>query len=143
MKGVRKLIEVQTKQQVEIVDITRQVMDIVQSSGIREGMALVYPHHTSSAVYISDSDTCLQGDFESVLARLVPERDDYAHDRTDPKLSATAHLKAILAGTDPIVKLGPRKEDPDFELYRTEREVIVANKHKNHYPSWEDDSDEP
>lgn len=133
MKSVRKLIEVQTQQQVEIVDITRQVMDIVKSSGVREGMALVYPHHTSSAVYISDSDRCLQGDFESVLARLVPERDDYAHDRTDPKLNATAHLKAILAGHHVVMPVTSGKLDlgtyqtvyyAEFDGRRT-KEILV------------------
>jgi len=117
MKSVRKLIEVQTKRQVEIVDITRQVIDIVRSSGVRDGMALVYPHHTSSAVYISDSDRCLQGDLESVLARLVPERDDYTHDRTDPKHNATAHLKAILAGHHVVIPV--TDGDLDLGTYQT------------------------
>ncbi len=103
MKSVRKMIEVQTRQQVEIVDITRTVVDIVRSSGIRDGMALVYPHHTSSAVYISDSDRALQSDLEIVLAGLVPERDDYGHDRTDPKRNAAAHLKAILTGHHVVI----------------------------------------
>ena len=133
MKSVRKLIEVQTQQQVEIVDITRQVMDIVNSSGVREGMALVYPHHTSSAVYISDSDRCLQGDFESVLVQLVPERDDYAHDRTDPKHNATAHLKAILAGHHVVMPVTAGKLDlgtyqtvyyAEFDGRRT-KEILV------------------
>jgi secondary thiamine-phosphate synthase enzyme len=133
MKSVRKLIEVQTQQQVEIVDITRQVMEIVRSSGVSEGMALVYPHHTSSAVYISDSDRCLQGDFESVLALLVPERDDYAHDRTDPKLNATAHLKAILAGHHVVMPVTNGKLDlgtyqtvyyAEFDGRRT-KEILV------------------
>lgn len=98
MKSVRKEIEISTNDKIEIVDITSRVEDIVRSSGIEDGLALVYPMHTSSAVYISDSDRALTGDFEALLAELAPINRDYAHDRSDPKQNAVAHLKAILAG---------------------------------------------
>jgi len=103
VKSVRKIVEVETTHRIEVVDITRKVVDIVRSSGIRDGMALVYPHHTSSAVYVSDSDRALQSDFESILNDLVPDRPDYGHDRTDPKHNAAAHLKAILAGHHVVI----------------------------------------
>ncbi len=98
MKSVRKKIEITTRDKVEIVDITSRVEEIVRSSGIEDGLALVYPMHTSSAVYISDSDRALTGDFERLLDELAPTDRDYGHDRSDPKQNAAAHLKAILAG---------------------------------------------
>jgi secondary thiamine-phosphate synthase enzyme len=98
MKCVRKEIDVTTRHSVEIVDITPRVDEIVRSSGIEDGLALVYPMHTSSAVYISDSDRALTADFEKLLAELAPDDREYGHDRSDPKQNATAHLKAILAG---------------------------------------------
>ena len=55
MKSVRELIHLQTAEKEEILNITQRVMEIVSGSGIGEGMALVYPMHTSSAVYVSDT----------------------------------------------------------------------------------------
>ena len=88
MPTFRAEITLCTKERVEIVDITGQVEDACRTSGIREGIALVFPHHTSSAVYISDSDRSLTGDFSSILSELAPEDRDYAHDLTDYKKNA-------------------------------------------------------
>ena len=61
-------ITMRTKEREEIVDITALVAEAVSESGVSDGIALVFPHHTSSAVYISDSDRSLTGDFRSILA---------------------------------------------------------------------------
>ncbi len=98
MRSHRKLLRFQTRKRTEIIDITAEVEGEVLKSGIREGLALIYPMHTSAAVYVSDSDRALTGDLESLLARVVPRGAGYAHDAADPKGNADGHLKAILCG---------------------------------------------
>ncbi len=98
MKSHRKLLWFQTQARTEIIDITEEVDAAVRESGISEGLALIYPMHTSAAVYVSDSDRALTEDLASLLARLAPPGAGYAHDASDPKGNADGHLKAILCG---------------------------------------------
>ena len=98
MKSLDEEIEIHTGEKQEIVNITPRLKDIVTRSGVREGLALVFPLHTSSAVYISDSDFSLTEDFRDLAAKLVPAAAGYRHDEADYKKNADAHLKAILAG---------------------------------------------
>jgi secondary thiamine-phosphate synthase enzyme len=122
-----------TKEREEIVDITGRVEKAVSDSGIQDGIVLVFPHHTSSAVYISDSDRSLTGDFSAILSEVAPEGRDYAHDLTDYKKNAHGHIRANIAGhhiTIPIT--GGR---PDLGVYQTiyyaefdgkrEKEIVI------------------
>jgi secondary thiamine-phosphate synthase enzyme len=133
MPTFRAEIKIRTDTRVEIVDITHHVADACSESGIRDGMALVFPHHTSSAVYISDSDRSLTGDFGSILGELAPEAREYAHDRTDYKKNAFGHIRANLAGHHIIIPITDGK--PDLGMYQTiyyaefdglrEKEIII------------------
>ncbi|HPS00265.1 MAG TPA: secondary thiamine-phosphate synthase enzyme YjbQ [Candidatus Sumerlaeota bacterium] len=98
MPTYRKELHFCTTRACEILNITDQVEGAVAESSIQEGMALVYPMHTSSAVYVSDSDYSLTQDFADLLDELVPASREYRHDRTDYKKNAAGHLKAILSG---------------------------------------------
>lgn len=98
MAHFRKELHFTTSKPSEIVNITSQVESATRESGIQEGLLLVYPMHTSSAVYVSDSDWSLTEDFADLLAELAPDSKHYRHDETDYKKNAAGHLKAILTG---------------------------------------------
>jgi secondary thiamine-phosphate synthase enzyme len=98
MKHFRDELYFCTEQQEQIINITPDVTGVVDQSGIMEGLVLVYPMHTSSAVYLSDSDFSLTADFADILSELVPDSKHYRHDETDHKKNAAGHLKAILSG---------------------------------------------
>ena len=98
MKSHREIISMHTDEREQVIDITEAVREACARSGIADGFALVFPHHTSSAVYISDIDHGLTEDLREVLGQLAPEGPIYAHDRADPKANAHAHLRTVLAG---------------------------------------------
>jgi secondary thiamine-phosphate synthase enzyme len=98
MNHYRKLLHFRTREQTEIVNITPLIEQTLAESRIQEGFALLFPLHTSSAVYLSDSDPSLTRDFADLLDALVPASRQYRHDRTDHKQNAAGHLKAILSG---------------------------------------------
>jgi secondary thiamine-phosphate synthase enzyme len=133
MPTYRAEIRLCTNEREEIVDITGDVFDAVKRSGVRDGIALVFPHHTSSAVYISDSDRALTGDFSSILSELAPEGREYAHDVTDYKKNASGHIRASLAGHHIIIPItGGRPDLGRFQtIYyaefdgRREKEIII------------------
>jgi secondary thiamine-phosphate synthase enzyme len=133
MVTFRTEIKLITERRTEIIDITQQVAEACVRSGIRDGIVLVFPQHTSSAVYISDCDRSLTGDFAQILSELAPEGRDYAHDHTDCKKNAAGHIRANLAGHHISFPLTGGR--PDFGPYQTvyyaefdgqrEKEIVV------------------
>jgi len=98
MKLYEKFITICTDKKEEVVNITDEVEKIINNSGIKDGFAMIFPFHTSSAVYISDSDFNLTSDFTMILSQMVRADIPYKHDEVDYKKNAAGHLKAILTG---------------------------------------------
>ena len=104
MKVYRKKIEIKSTSSMELVDITKQVEEVVSQSGVREGIALVYCPHTSAGIFINHNEPMLVQDFMRVLSRLVPVDDRYSHDlfelakksKSDGRSNGHSHCKAML-----------------------------------------------
>lgn len=96
MKTYRDFITITTDESFEVRDITSEISQLLAKSGIKEGILLLFPHHTSAAVYVSDSDRSLADDFLEFMKRLVPEG-AYRHDLSDARKNARAHLMSLFA----------------------------------------------
>jgi secondary thiamine-phosphate synthase enzyme len=97
MKTFRDFIHIKTESIHEIRDITASVSQIIARSGVQEGIILLFPHTSSGAVCVSDSDASLADDFLSVMEQLIPAG-TYRHDASDARKNARAHLMSLLAG---------------------------------------------
>lgn len=64
----------------EFRDVTDDVVQTVQKSGISNGMALVYSPHTTCAIVINERESGFVRDFEDLVQGLVPEDRTYLHD---------------------------------------------------------------
>lgn len=133
MRSYKDFIYLTTTERVESVDITKGIQQILAESGIREGFVLIFPHHTSSAVYISDSDQSLGEDLNKVLSDLIPRLEHYHHDSVDPKKNADAHLKSAIIGHHITIPVSDGKLDlgtyqtiyyAEFDGQR-EKEVLI------------------
>jgi len=98
MKSYRKVLEFETGKRQAVLNITEQCEQALKESRIQEGLALIFPLHTSSAVFISDSDPGISEDWLDLANQLVPENPNYRHNYADPKKNAAGHLRAILTG---------------------------------------------
>jgi secondary thiamine-phosphate synthase enzyme len=88
-------ITVDTHQRVEMVDITDQVCSAIGSSGIAEGLAVVYTPHTTAAVTINENaDPDVVDDLVMALNQLVPFDNRYRHSEGN----SAAHVKSSLVG---------------------------------------------
>jgi secondary thiamine-phosphate synthase enzyme len=103
------LIETQAQ---GLLNITRQVRGIVETSGNEHGLCTIFVTHTSASLTIQENaDPSARRDLENWLNRLVPEDDLlYTHTTEGPD-DMPAHIKAILTSTSlsiPIIngKLG-------------------------------------
>ncbi len=113
MKIYRKKIQVKSASSVEIIDITREVGEIVANSGVREGIVLVYSPHTSAGIFINHNEPMLLQDFARVLYRIVPVDDNYSHDifeltkknKSDGRSNGHSHCKTMLLGISETVPI--------------------------------------
>ncbi|MBI4562833.1 MAG: YjbQ family protein [Candidatus Rokubacteria bacterium] len=102
LKVVRKTFTLLSEKRTELLDITKQIRDIVLNADVKEGILLVNSLHTTVAVFVNEFQAALVQDLKAMLDRLVKERSGYRHD--DPRYSdcergnAHAHLRAALLG---------------------------------------------
>ena len=88
-------ITVETRQRVELLDISDQVRAAIRAGGIRDGLALVYTPHTTAAITINENaDPDVARDLVTALNRLVPFDDGYRH----AEGNSAAHVKSTLVG---------------------------------------------
>ena len=118
----------ESKSQIEFMNITDRVQEIVDRSGVREGQALIYVPHTTMGVAINHNESMLLQDFMRVLYKIVPVDDQYSHDLFELRRESTAdgrsnghsHCKSILLGNSETVPVEKGK------LLLTERQTIFA-----------------
>ncbi|MDH7482060.1 MAG: secondary thiamine-phosphate synthase enzyme YjbQ [Armatimonadota bacterium] len=88
-------ISVRTSARTEFVDITREVQDVVKSSGVSDGLCIVYVPHTTAGITINENgDPDVVRDIIDTLERLVPRDARYRHIEGN----ADSHVKASLMG---------------------------------------------
>ena len=100
-----------TKERQEFINITPQIEDAVNKSGIKEGLCLVNAMHITSSVFINDDEDGLHEDFSHWLGNLVPrDKDKYRHNLTGED-NADAHLKRTIMGREVVVAVTGGKLD--------------------------------
>ncbi len=100
-------IHVKTGRKNQIIDITTQVSEMVQNSGVSEGICCIYTPHTTAAITINENDdpnVC--EDVLDALAKLIPEG-VWRHDRVDN--NAAAHIKAAIIGPSEAIPVSDGK----------------------------------
>jgi len=126
-----KTLTLTTKSKTEITDITGDVREAVITSGIKEGICIVFTPHTTAGVLISENvDPRLQRDLLGSLARIAPDNVRYAHGGGN----AAAHIKSARTGvsvTLPVVGGRPLLGEwqgvlfAEFDGPREGREVMI------------------
>ncbi|MFT4310419.1 MAG: secondary thiamine-phosphate synthase enzyme YjbQ [Candidatus Woesearchaeota archaeon] len=103
-------LTIHTKQEKTFVNITHQVEQQVQLSGIQEGLCLVNSMHITSSVFINDEEEGLKHDFMQWLEDLAPDIPSYEHHHTGED-NADAHLKRTIMGREVVVAITKGKLD--------------------------------
>lgn len=107
MINLLKKIQIETKKQFEIVDITEHAQKAVLDSGAKSGIALIYCPHTTAAVRLNHNEPLLMQDIMKTLYRLAPVDINYSHDLFEVRQNVApnersnghAHVKAFLLGS--------------------------------------------
>ena len=87
--------EVRTARRSQLVDITGNVAEAVQRSGVREGTCTVFIPHTTAGVTINEgADPDVANDIASHFAELVPKEAAFEH----AEGNSDSHIKTVLSG---------------------------------------------
>jgi len=111
MKSYRKELWFETNSRRDLINITPAIEELVDKSGVQEGMVLVNAMHITSSVFINDDEHGLHQDFEKWLEGLAPEKpyDQYKHNTAED--NADAHLKRTIMGREVVVAITEGKLD--------------------------------
>ena len=111
MKSYRKELWFTIPDRTGFVNITPEVEECVQKSGIWEGLCLVNAMHITASVFINDNERGLFHDFEVWLEKLAPHEpvSQYRHNSSEE--NADAHLKRSVMGREVVVAITNGKLD--------------------------------
>ena len=89
----------------QMLDLTPQVRETVEASGLREGLVCVFVAHSTAAVSVSEYEPGLMQDVRIVAERIAPQGAAYAHNRLNADDNAHSHLRSLVVGPSVTVPL--------------------------------------
>ena len=98
-----KDIKVETKAEVDLVDITPQVRDAVRESGIINGTVTIFVPGATGAVSTIEYEPGLLKDLPRALERIAPSDIDYEHHKTWGDDNGKSHIRATFIGPSLVV----------------------------------------
>jgi len=118
----------------DVIDLTRQVAEIVASSRVQNGLVIVFVAGSTAGVTTIEYEPGLVADLKDCVNRLVPQDLDYRHNLTEGDANGHSHLRASLIGpslTVPVhagrMTLGTWQQVVlvDFDVRPRARELVV------------------
>ena len=102
MKSYRKELWFNIPQRRKIINITNEVQNAINESGIKEGLVLVNAMNITASVFINDDEPGLHRDYERWLEKLAPEKPYSQYDHNGFEDNADAHLKRTVMGREVV-----------------------------------------
>ena len=118
----------------DVHDITRELVRLVEHSGLGSGTLTVFCQSSTSALTTIEFEPGAVADLKRMFEELVPSNRDYAHNATWDDGNGQSHMRASLLGpalTIPFVEktltLGTWQQviHVDFDIRPRKRELVV------------------
>ncbi len=93
-----KRVELNTRAENDVADITGEVQRAVEESGLYAGVATVFVPGSTAAVTTIEYEPGLAKDFPEMLGRLAPKDIEYEHQKAWHDDNGRSHVKASLVG---------------------------------------------
>ena len=103
----RDVFELKTDERIEILDITQEIQFIVGKSSYKTGIVNVYSRHSTSGIVVNENELGLLKDFQGIFESLVPENENYHHNRIDN--NADSHIRSFLIGNSEVIPINDGK----------------------------------
>ncbi|WP_319475137.1 secondary thiamine-phosphate synthase enzyme YjbQ [uncultured Sphaerochaeta sp.] len=111
MKHYRKELFFHLPTRRGLVNITSDVQDAIDASGIKEGLVLINAMNITASVFINDDERGLHQDYERWLEKLAPEKPYSQYNHNGYEDNADAHLKRTIMGRETVCAITNGKLD--------------------------------
>ena len=101
-----KEFNISTEERCQLIDITEKVEKIVEESGIKDGLVLVFVMHSTAGILLNENEPGLKKDWLKIFKKITSGV-DLIHNRIDN--NADAHIVAGLIGNEKILILENRR----------------------------------
>ena len=124
---------IQTRGNTDVLDITSQVADALERSGLQNGVATVFVSGSTGGITTVEFEPGLRRDLPELMDKLIPAG-NYHHDETWHDGNGHAHLRSSVVGTsftapfvDGRLTLGTWQQIVflDFDNKARSREILV------------------
>jgi len=131
---ITREIKITTSGELDFINITEKIDDIVRESNVRNGACFIFTKSTTSAITIMEFEPGLVEDMKNMLNRLIPKEYTYEHEKKWHDGNGHSHVRASFLKPDiyvPIVNgslaLGTWQQIVFIELdiRARERTIIV------------------
>ena len=82
MTVINKSIQIKSKKENNIINLTEQTSKVVKENKIENGIVTVFVAGSTAAITTIEYEPGLQKDFSKMLSRIAPEDIEYDHDKT-------------------------------------------------------------
>ena len=112
MKSYRKELWFNAPTRMHFTNITSDIRECLEESGIKEGLVLVNAMHITASVFINDDESGLHHDYKTWLENLAPHEpvSHYQHNNTGED-NADAHIKRQIMGREVVIAVTSGKLD--------------------------------
>ena len=84
---LHEAIAAETSKQLDVLDLTVKINDLLKKKGIDKGLLNLWTVHTTAALTVNENDRGLWSDLLNTFTQLAPVKGDYRH-----KPNAQAHI---------------------------------------------------
>jgi len=95
MKVYNETIRFSTRGEIEFVDLTSKVEEVVENSGIKNGIVHVFAPHATGIIILTENEPGLLNDIKNFLERTIPKIGSYRHPS-----NAHSHIRSMLLPPD-------------------------------------------
>jgi len=95
MKVFNESFGFSTQGEINFVDLTGKVQDIVAKSGVKNGLAHVFAPHATGILVLTEYEPALMADLKEALENLIPRQASYRHPS-----NAHSHLRSVFLCPD-------------------------------------------
>ncbi|MGD8505589.1 MAG: secondary thiamine-phosphate synthase enzyme YjbQ [Candidatus Bathyarchaeota archaeon] len=95
MKVFNESFRFSTQGEIDLVDLTGKVQDVVAKSHVRNGLAHVFAPHATGILVLTEYEPSLMADLKKALEEFIPKHASYRHPS-----NAHSHLRSVFLCPD-------------------------------------------
>ncbi|SRR6266540_1282154 len=102
-------VNLRTRHEGEILDITDRIQTIIDKGNIQNGVVFLFVPGATAALTTIEYEPGLVADLPNMLERVAPKTAKYEHEKRWHDGNGHSHVRASLIGPDLFVPIGERK----------------------------------